>query len=189
MAHLASDLATLDVRTLAATPFYCEENVWQNLQRLPVDPADLFAVFISNRARAVVMWSQRAAAVDPIVWDYHVVVVARGAPAVVVDVDCTAGAILPLADWLEASFDARVPAEAQPRFRVIERAAFLRTFSSDRSHMRDAAGNPTQPPPPWRPPTLPSQPMNLMRFVDVDDDIAGVVVDAAGLIALAERPR
>lgn len=132
------------------------------------------------------MWAQRAAAVDPVVWDYHVVVVANDARgAVVVDVDCTAGAVLSLADWAAASFRDFVPAAARPLFRVVDAPTFLRTFSSDRSHMLDDSGRPVKVPPSWPAPV--NGPMNLMRFVDLDDDIAGFVCDLDHLLHFGDQ--
>ena len=185
MAVLDDDWARIDARRLAQTPFYCEENVWQTLQdpALPVAVDARAAVFITNAARQVAMWSQRAAVVDPVVWDYHVVVLARGARGgVVVDVDCTAGVVLPVVAWAQASFRDFVPAAARPRFRVVDAPTFLRTFSSDRSHMTDARGRPTKAPPPW--PAPQNGAMNLHRFIDLDDDIAGVVCELDDLFRL-----
>jgi hypothetical protein len=191
---------SLDARALDDAPFFCEENVWRQLQSpsLPVPVDERFAVFISNRARKVAMWSQRAAAADPVVWDYHVVCLCHGAAgAVVVDVDCTAGVVLPLASWAAVSFRPWAPTEVAPRFRVVHAPDFLRTFSSDRSHMLDAQGQPLKPPPPWPAPSPSSSssssssslpaPMNLMRFVDLDDDdIGGFVCDLDELLRFGD---
>ena len=150
---------------------------------MPVDFAKCHAVFITNHKRALSMWSQRAAIIDPVVWDYHVVLLGDG---VIVDVDCTAGVILPVAHWVEASLRSFVPADAQPWFRVVDGPSFLATFSSDRSHMRDDNGVMSKPEPPWPALYQPALGMNLMRFVDLDDDIAGFVCDVAGLLSFAQ---
>ncbi|MDP2341683.1 MAG: hypothetical protein Q8O67_12060 [Deltaproteobacteria bacterium] len=177
--------SSLDVDALPYAAFFCEENVWQlaHNPHLPVPIAARHAVFISNERRTVAMWSQRAAVVDPVLWDYHVVLLADG---VVVDVDCTAGAVLPVHEWVAASFRAEVPAEARPRFRVVDAATFLQVFSSDRSHMVDDGGRSVKPAPSWPAPWQPARGMNLMRFVDLDDDVAGFVCDLPGLLAFAK---
>lgn len=190
---------SVDVGALAATPFFCEENVWHNLQRLPVPLADRRAVFVTNTAKTVAMWAQRAAASDPIIWDYHVVVVALADAdnAIVVDVDCTAGVVLPLERWLAASFRAGVPDEVKPRFRVVAAADFLARFCTDRSHMMSASGAPLQPLPPWPAPNpslwqsdLPAGAMNLLRWINLDDDFAdgggGFVTDDLDVV---RRPK
>ncbi len=182
------DWSAVDVDALPYAPFFCEENVWRQAHSvlLPVAAALRHVVFVTNRARAVAMWNQRAAVVDPVLWDYHVVLLAEG---VVVDVDCRAGALLSLPGWAAASFRDGVPTEARPRFRVVAAAEFLERFSSDRSHMRDARGVSSKPEPPWDPPWQPARGMNLMRFVDLDDDVAGFVCDLPGLLAFGAGER
>lgn len=166
-------------------PFFCEENVWQLLRSGAV-PEPVAAVFVSNAAKAVAMWGQRAAAQDPIVWDYHVVALATE-QQLVVDLDDRDRVNWPLERWLAHAFRPAVSNNLQPRFRLVPGPEFLATFSSDRSHMRDATGRPRQPFPSWPAPWQPARGMNLPRFLDLDDPIAGVVTDAAGLLALARR--
>lgn len=175
----------LDVDALPYAAFFCEENVWRLLDSpaLPVPVAVRHAVFITNKSRSVAMWSQRAAVVDPVVWDYHVVLLADG---VVVDLDCTAGAVLRVAEWTAAAFRDGVNDVAAPRFRIVDAATFRARFSSDRSHMRDSTGQTLKPEPPWPAPWQPALGMTLLRFVDLDDDVGGVIVDLPGLLAYAK---
>lgn len=164
-------------------PFFCEENVWQLLRSTEL-PAPRAAMFVSNAARTVAMWGQRAAVRDPIVWDYHVVVLLPE-HGFVVDLDDRVQPAFSVREWLAHAFRAEAAPEFQPRFRVVDGAEFLAVFSSDRSHMLDARGAPQRPFPPWPAPYDAARGMNLLRFVDVDDPIAGMVVDAAGLLRLA----
>lgn len=164
-------------------PYFCEENVWQ-LLRSPELPPPRAAVFVSNATRTVAMWGQRAAARDPLVWDYHVVLLLP-THGLVVDLDDREQAAWPVRAWLAHAFRGDVAAEFAPRFRVVDGPEFVATFSSDRSHMLDARGEPQRPFPAWPAPFAPARGMNLMRFVDVADPIAGVVVDAAGLLRIA----
>jgi hypothetical protein len=66
-------------------------------------------------------------------------------------------------------------------------ATWAEVLASDRRHMRDADGQPTRPFPPW-PPPHPERPGTLMRLIDFDDDIAGEIVDLAGLARLFDLP-
>lgn len=169
-----------------ATPFFCEENVWQLCRQAP--PAwDLHAVVITNADHAVAMWGQRAASADPIVWDYHVVAVTRRPTALVLDVDARRDTVLPLEAWLRVSFRAGVRDDVMPRFRVMSAAVYAEVLASDRRHMRDAHGTPTQPFPPW-PAPHPERENTLARLVDVADHIAGEVVDLAGLARAFHLP-
>jgi len=169
-------------RTCAHQPYYCEENVWRLFvdERLPEPGA---ALFVTNAARQVAMWGQRAAHQDPILWDYHVVALLPGRK-VVVDLDDRERAVWPVRDWLRHAFRPWVEPELQPRFRVVPQAVLLATFSTDRSHMRGDDGTPTRPAPPWPAPFQPALGMTLPRLLDLGDASAGVVTDAGGLLAL-----
>jgi hypothetical protein len=172
----------------AYQPFFCEENVWRLLRDGAV-PDPCAALFVSNRTRTVAMWGQRAAQVDPIVWDYHAVAVWLDGDGVVIDLDDRERVAWPLAAWLAHAFAEEVTDEFAPRFRLVPKAELLERFSSDRSHMRDRRGRPTQPFPAWPAPYDPQLGMTLPRFFDLDDPIAGVVTDRAGLAAAVRAAR
>lgn len=165
-------------------PFYCEENVWHLASRAEALGAENpSAVFISSPARTVGMWAQRAG--DPVVWDYHVVLIGdvNGVPTIW-DLDTTAGYPLDLGAWLDASFpfSGVIPPELEPTFRIVSAESFLRDFRSDRSHMRNADGTWKAAPPPW--PPL-SEGHNLWEFVDPTGRAPGEVRDLAGMWQLA----
>lgn len=154
-------------------PYYCEENVWQ-AARVAVDEGaagPVEAVFLTNEARRCAVWSQRAAPEPgtPVLWDYHVVL--RVGPAIL-DADCVAGAHLPAAAWLAASFPLgeAVPRRFLPRFRRVPAAVFLSRFASDRRHMRRTGGRYVKPPPPWPPIVAPDGAVHtLPAFLDPHD--------------------
>lgn len=153
-------------------PYFCEENVWHLCSdRDAIDsPLEVRqVVFVSNARKQVAMRHQRAGRGGPVVWDYHVVLLAADR---LWDLDSTLGFGIPPALWLAESF---IAGPREPRFRVIEAPAYLASFASDRSHMIGKDGQPLQPLPPW-PPI--GQGMNLMRFVDLVEPFLGEVVDA-----------
>jgi protein N-terminal glutamine amidohydrolase len=172
-------------RSAAHQPCFCEENVWLLLDSGAL-PEPAAAVFVTNHARQVAMWGQRAARREPIVWDYHVVALLPKA-RIVLDLDDRERFAWPLADWLAHAFRTATPPAQQPCFRVVPQAAFLATFSSDRRHMRDATGRELQPFPPWPAPFRRELGHTLPRFLDLADDVAGVVTDADGLLKLGAR--
>lgn len=164
-------------------PFYCEENVWHLSADPQVPGADRRVVFVSNPARQVVLWAQRAASQpdEPVVWDYHVVLLCDVENTWRVwDLDSTLGLGVLLDEWARASFEVLpMPRELRPMFRCIEADAFRRSFASDRSHMRRPDGTYASPPPPW--PRI-GQGNNLHRFIDMRDEaVAGDVLDLEGL--------
>ncbi len=172
-----------DVRARADwQPYFCEENVARLLAggALPEPGA---AVFVTNHAQQVAMWGQRAATEDPILWDYHVVVLLPRA-RLVLDLDDRERFAWPVDAWLAHAFRATAQA-LRPHFRIVPQAAFAATFSSDRSHMRDERGRHRQPFPPWPAPFRPLLGHTLPRFLDLHDGIAGIVTDADGLLTFA----
>jgi protein N-terminal glutamine amidohydrolase len=160
------------------TSHFCEENVW-HLARERADQGrtGVYAVFITNRARRVMLWQQRAG--DPVAWDYHVVLF-DGGDAVDLDTLVEGGPSLPIGVWLDGSFRP-VPEPLAPRFRVVDAADLLRTFASDRSHMRGRRGEPLQPFPEWPPIRCSLGDHTLPRFLDLDDGIAGTWLDLDAL--------
>ena len=181
---LVPDLPAFDSAWRSAQryqPFFCEENVHQLLASGAL-PSPAAALFLTNAARTVAVWGQRAAVTDPIVWDYHVVALLPHHDCII-DLDDRTTINRPLRNWLAHAFRSDEP-DLQPRFRCVPRDEFLATFHSDRSHMRDAHGRPLQPFPSWPALGDPAQPHNLQRFLDLADPLAGSVVDANGLLDL-----
>ncbi len=164
-------------------PCYCEENVWWLCQHQGVASFDRWVVFISNAERRCALFQQQAGpAGRAVVWDYHVILVVRGDhQAQAWDLDSRLSLPCGLFDYLAQTFPFGEGAFA-PRFRVVEAADFLRSFVTDRSHMRAPDGRWRAPPPPWPAPGAEGQAANLMRFIDMDDTIAGAVVDLPGLV-------
>lgn len=170
---------------------YCEENVWHLCADPGVEGSTRAAVFISNAARRVAVGCQRAAPEPgvPIVWDYHVVLAAHGPRGWAIwDLDSTLGAPVPLSVYLRASFGYPQGFEEPfaARFRVVEGSRYRESLCTDRSHMRDEDGRLRMPAPPW--PAI-GEGTNLMRFVDMDEDFEGEVVELAEVPAALDRLR
>lgn len=153
------------------TPCYCEENVWNLLSGQ--DESELpswNAVFVSNARRTVALWAQRAgdeAGGGVIVWDYHVFAVRdAGDGAVEVhDLDTTVEPFPAPARLYAARALLPAPPRFERRYRVVPGEEFLRTFASDRSHMRTGDGW-SAPPPPYPPIRTADESNNLGRFID-----------------------
>ncbi|MBH24317.1 MAG: hypothetical protein CMH57_07695 [Myxococcales bacterium] len=169
------------------TPYYCEENAWHLCQHERLRGLERRVVFVSNALRCCPLWFQRASPdlTEPVLWDYHVLVIAREqATWQVWDLDTRLPCPLALPSYVEATFGPPhvIPDEFHPRFRVVAPKPFIATFSSDRSHMLDEDGAWREPPPPWPPLFAEARGMNLMRFVDMEDDFIGEVMDRGGLL-------
>ncbi len=131
---------------------YCEENIWQLARRRSLPGSRGGAVvLISNPDRRVALGAQRTGCGElrVTVWDYHVVYVEAGE---VYDPDSTLAAPAPVRAYVAATFPAAVAAPGSPYrpvFSVLSADSYLEVFSSNREHMRDAAGGYLAPPPPW----------------------------------------
>lgn len=177
------------------TPFFCEENAWhlaRDRAALPGERCVLWVLGADPAHPAVAVWAQRAAAGRPfVVWDYHVVVCERPPGAdgwEVWDPDSTLGMPLSAARWIEGSFPQLLQG-FEPRFRLVEAAQYLASFSSDRRHMRAPDGGEVQPFPRW-PPILDAEGRHLLpRFVDAADAFLGEICDREGLRARLAPPR
>ena len=164
-------------------PQYCEENVWHACGALDSDVLEAYAVFVSNPAHIVAVWEQRAAPKgQPALWDYHVVLLMRRASGwSVADSDSRLGTETAADVWLRQSFPP-LPASAsqyRPGFRLVGAAAYREALRSDRSHMR-VGSTWLSPPPPW--PAI-GEGTNLMRFIDMQADFLGEVLELEGLRA------
>ena len=147
-------------------------------------------VFISNPQRTVAVWQQRAAQAitEPVVWDYHVIALAKaGGHWWVHDPDSTLGVPVAASTYLDAAFLPLAPAQSAyaPLFRWLPADLYRQEFCSDRRHMRDATGEWLAPPPPG--PCI-GQGSNLMRFVDLETEFWGEVLDLDALRARTRDP-
>jgi hypothetical protein len=169
---------------------YCEENVWWLCQHPEVADRRRWVTFVSNEDRRCLFRHQTVVAADEVViWDYHVLLIVESEQVEAWDLDTRLGMPVPLAEYLDATFPSNLPKAIapQPRLRLVEAPLLLPIFTTDRSHMRQPNGIWLKPPPPWHPPTAPGHPMNLPRLIDMNDDIAGEVLDLDALYRRAQQ--
>ncbi|MCR9160090.1 MAG: hypothetical protein ACE37F_37795 [Nannocystaceae bacterium] len=160
-------------------PFYCEENVWHLANDPQVGQGPRHVLLISNAARQVALWQQRAGAAENgglVVWDYHVVLTCA---AKVWDLDSRLAQGVVLAEYLAQTFRG-APERFAPAFRVMPAEVYRDALASDRRHMRAEDGAYRQPPPPW--PAI-GQGHTLDALLDFERGEPGVVVDLPGLVA------
>ncbi|XP_037120128.1 protein N-terminal glutamine amidohydrolase [Syngnathus acus] len=156
---------------------YCEENVWNLCELVRRERSaplqELFVVFISNDNRTVPLWKQKSACGEqPVIWDYHVVLlhVRAGFEATVYDLD----SVLPFPCDLKlyAARALRTDGSLRPEYhrklRVVPADCFLLNFASDRSHMKNTDGSWKMPPPPYTPISTADSHMNLEDFICMD---------------------
>jgi len=122
------------------TPLFCEENMWHLTNSLitqGIKEKEINILFITNKNKKITIFNQLAATNNKAaVWDYHVILLARIENLhYIFDFDTR----LPFPDkpehYLEHSLPDNIDNEYSAKFRIISANAYLKYFSSDRSHM------------------------------------------------------
>ncbi|KAF5941015.1 hypothetical protein HYC85_022182, partial [Camellia sinensis] len=110
--------------------------------------SDLFVVLISNEKKQVPLWHQKASQRTDgvILWDYHAICIQRkkgDSSPLVWDLDSSLPFPSPLASYVSETIrpSFQLFSEFQRFFRVVHAPIFLRSFASDRRHMKDSVGN------------------------------------------------
>uniref|UniRef100_V9KP25 Protein N-terminal glutamine amidohydrolase n=3 Tax=Callorhinchus milii TaxID=7868 RepID=V9KP25_CALMI len=164
----------------AYTRCYCEENVWKLCEYIndheQLSLKEFFTVFISNDQKMVPIWNQQAGHGDqPVIWDYHVLLIhdSDGNHCNVYDLDTTLLYPCPFDTYIKEAFrseDLITPAFRR-HMRVVRADLYLKTFASDRSHMRDADGKWRMPPPPYPCIVTTEAKMNLDDFISMNPNV------------------
>ncbi|CAL5422812.1 unnamed protein product [Camellia sinensis] len=141
-------IAPLNSSQFHHTPFYCRECILACKKLCTsgvadAEGSDLFVVFISNEKKQVPPWPQKASqrADGVILWDYHAICI-QSSP-LVWDLDSSLPFPSPLASYVSETIrpSFQLFSEFQRFFRVVHAPIFLRSFASDRRHMKDSVGN------------------------------------------------
>jgi len=125
------------------TPLFCEENIWQLIHSVSsgdIAISKLWFLFITNPSHKVLLLNQQAAALNqPIIWDYHVILLADiNHQSVIFDFDTRLGFVTSLDEYLKNTFiffSKELHEELIPYIRKIPAQSYLKYFYSDRSHM------------------------------------------------------
>ncbi len=75
VSFLNEQAGQMDREAYQYAPYYCEENIWHLCQEADFSGFDRKVVLVSNDRRTCALWNQRAqmAHGEPVIWDYHVV--------------------------------------------------------------------------------------------------------------------
>lgn len=159
------------------TSCYCEENVWKLCEYLrdqtPSPLEGFYAVFLSNENKMIPIWKQQSGKNnDPVIWDYHVILLQDGGDGkrFIYDLDTLLPFPCPCDTYIKEALrsDHNIHKDFRRKLRVIQADEFLRTFASDRSHMKDANNEWRKPPPPYPCIKTPESSMNLDDFISMD---------------------
>ncbi|XP_056153850.1 protein N-terminal glutamine amidohydrolase isoform X2 [Lampris incognitus] len=160
------------------TRCYCEENVWKLCEFISaqkqVPAGEVHVVFISNERRMIPLWKQKSGQEDePVIWDYHVILLhvsVRWGQSFIYDLDSTLPFPCDLQLYAAQAFrsDQQIKSNFHRKLRVVSSEDFLKTFASDRSHMKDTEGAWRMPPPPYLPIHTAESVMNLDDFISME---------------------
>lgn len=133
------------------TALFCEENIWQLLRTLSdncnnelstskcITTNNLWVLFLSNSEQKIALLNQQAAEPgQPVIWDYHVILLAEIAQDFYIfDFDTRLDFVMPLHDYLQLTLitPEKLPADFVPSVRKIPAQSYLDYFYSDRGHM------------------------------------------------------
>lgn len=164
------------------TACYCEENALNLSLKLDIIDRNAFIAIVSNDLKQCPVWHQRAGRLGrPVLWDYHVLLVARAEDRwAVYDLDSDLPFPCAFETYCSEAFRPDVSLDARfcQRFRVIPIADYAAVFASDRRHMRTADG--WNAPPPAYPPLRgigAESDWTLGRLWDVSESDAETEVD------------
>jgi len=158
------------------TANFCEENIWQLGQRLITlgyTSQTLRVLMLSNAERHIALYQQQQqpSPGQPIIWDYHVLLLATDTQ-LIYDFDSR----LPFPVSAERYFQETLMSTTQANWwvwiRAIPLVKYLAHFTSDRSHMLTS----TTPPNIWPdyPPIMASAaPVTLMAYLDFEQSLEG----------------
>ncbi|KAL7169011.1 hypothetical protein ACSBR2_034103 [Camellia fascicularis] len=128
--------------------YYLNNKILCTSGEADAEGSDLFVVFISNEKKQVPLWHQKASqrADGVVLWDYHVICIQRkkgDSSPLVWDLDSSLPFPSPLASYVSETMrpSFQLFSEFQRFFRVVHAPIFLRSFASDRRHMKDSVGN------------------------------------------------
>ncbi|XP_061905275.1 protein N-terminal glutamine amidohydrolase isoform X7 [Entelurus aequoreus] len=162
------------------TSCYCEENVWKVCEFIRKEKSfpleEFFVIFISNDNKMVPLWEQKSAqGQQPVIWDYHVVLLhdCARSESFLYDLD----SVLPFPCNLKMyakhalRSDHSLSPEYHRKLRVVPADCFLLNFASDRSHMKKEDGSWKMPPPPYPPIRTADSSMNLQLFISMEPSV------------------
>lgn len=164
------------------TPFYCEENIWKLVNHPDFQNKQGWVVFISNPAKKCPMWHVKEAggSNEPVIWDYHVVLMTCSPHWRVWDFDTRLGFPVSAGSYLNYSFRSEVLEDLKPYFKLVDIPFYRKSFSSDRQHMLGLKGEWMAKPPLWDP-IQNETPSNLLQFIDVNSGFGGKVCNLSEL--------
>lgn len=134
---------------------FCEENIYHLAQELLMNQIDcqqiesckLYVVFLGSVGQTTPIWMQKSSEDwnDPVVWDYHVVLLRiyvdgvspNGSKALIYDFDSTLQFPVDASHYIISSLrpQIRLSKEFEQHCRIVPAQIFLDHFASDRSHM------------------------------------------------------
>ncbi len=143
----------MEIKEFKYSANFCEENIWHLCQNQALEHFSKKVLIVSNENRYCPFRYQKSINGDDIVWwNYHVILLATNSESTLIyDFDSTLPIPLSGLEYLQRSFqiNGNQLDFNLPYFKAIDSEVYLSSFFSDRSHMKDSAGNWLSTPPKW----------------------------------------
>lgn len=177
-ATFQADAIPLRREAFRYTPFFCEENIWwlaRNLVDAGYDQREMRVLLFSNPWQSVALLKQRGTVPGaPVVWDYHVVLLARiGGVQRILDFDTQMDFDASCSDYLRNTFPVQsgLPKHYRAWVRSIPASGYLKHFYSDRSHMHGHVPESEFPEYPVIRPTVMESAISLDDYRDMEAEL------------------
>lgn len=140
------------MKTKHYTPFFCEENIWQLVNRMSAeDRNNSHILFITNKYKTCALMNQQAAEEGHcVIWDYHVILHNKSTNTII-DFDTRLETNITIEEYFRLTFgyQDKLPPAYRSSIISIKGEVYKEKFSSDRSHMLDEHGHQVNNFPKW----------------------------------------
>lgn len=143
----------MEIKEFKYSANFCEENIWHLCQNPELEGFSKKVIIVSNSNRNCPFRFQKSINGDEFVWwNYHVILFAYQKQSnFIYDFDSTLSVPMTGKEYLQKTFQRHENWKETdlPCFKAIDSKDYLNSFTSDRSHMKDAEGNWLSAPPKW----------------------------------------
>lgn len=143
----------MEIKEFKYSANFCEENIWHLCQNPALKLFSKKVLIVSNSSKYCPFRFQKSLHGYEIVWwNYHVILFASNeGQSFIYDFDSTLSIPLSGIEYIERTFRRHENWEEihLPCFKAIAAEEYINSFTSDRSHMKDAEDNWLSTPPKW----------------------------------------
>jgi len=145
---------SMEIKKFNYSANFCEENIWHLCQNQELKGYSKQVLIVSNSSKNCPFRFQKSINDDKVVWwNYHVIMMASSQESkLIYDFDSTLPIPISAKEYFGKTFEKKdhLKDADLPFFKIIDAINYIESFYSDRSHMKDEAGNWISSPPNWQ---------------------------------------